>query len=98
MKLRRLLLHEAGAESHKIQPCWDTQRPAVIIRHMAVEKKDAKDRVGKDKTAGSKGKEEPRSVADDSAGEEGELTEVKPKTGEPSDNLHRRAEWFQKRH
>jgi hypothetical protein len=35
---------------------------------------------------------------DDSDGDEGELTAVKSKSGEPADNLRRRADWFQKRH
>lgn len=35
---------------------------------------------------------------DDSGKDEGELTPIKPKTGEPSDHLRRREEWFQKRH
>jgi hypothetical protein len=34
----------------------------------------------------------------DSGKDEGELTPVKPKVGEPAGNLRRRAEWFQKRH
>ena len=38
--------------------------------------------------------------ADDheSGEDEGELTPVKPKVGEPAGNLRRRAEWFRKRH
>jgi hypothetical protein len=36
---------------------------------------------------------------DNAEGGEDELGPVKPKTtGEPPDNLHRRAEWFKKRH
>jgi len=35
---------------------------------------------------------------DDSGKDEGELGPITPKTGEPADNLRRRAEWFQKRH
>jgi hypothetical protein len=51
----------------------------------------------KDKAA-EKGKEK-ANVANDAAGDEGELTEVKPKsTGEPPDNRHKRSDWFQKRH
>jgi len=41
---------------------------------------------------------ESRRAKDDSDGDEGELTAVKPKSGEPADNLRRRADWFQKRH
>lgn len=39
-----------------------------------------------------------RTDKDDSGKDEGELTAITPKTREPSDNLRRRAEWFQKRH
>jgi hypothetical protein len=66
---------------------------------MVVKKTDAKDRSGKVKNAAAAAdKETAATGADDSGGSEGQLTEVKPKTGEPSDNLHRRADWFQKRH
>ena len=66
---------------------------------MVVKKTDAKDRKGKVKNAAAAaGKETAATGADDSGDSEGQLTEVKPKTGEPSDNLHRRADWFQKRH
>jgi hypothetical protein len=42
---------------------------------------------------------ESRPAKDNSEGDEEELGPVKPKTtGEPPDNLHRRAEWFKKRH
>ncbi len=44
-------------------------------------------------------KESQPAATDDSESDEGELGPVKPKTtGEPPDNLHRRAEWFKKRH
>jgi len=44
-------------------------------------------------------KESRPAAADDPDGSETELGPVKPKTtGEPADNLHRRADWFKKRH
>jgi hypothetical protein len=46
-----------------------------------------------------KADKESRSATDNSESDESELGAVKPKTtGEPADNLHRRAEWFKKRH
>ena len=58
---------------------------------MATEDKDVKDADQPDK--------ESASATDNSDGDESELGAVKPaSTGEPADNLHRRAEWFKKRH
>jgi len=56
--------------------------------------KDKKDRDAADETERkSKGPEK-----DDADEDEGELSPITPKTGEPADNLRRREEWFQKRH
>jgi hypothetical protein len=54
----------------------------------------------KDVKATDKADKESRpAAADDSDSDESDLGPVKPKTtGEPPDNLHRRAEWFKKRH
>jgi len=58
---------------------------------VANEDTDVKDTDKADKTS--------RPAKDNSEGDEDELGPVKPKTtGEPPDNLHRRAEWFKKRH
>ena len=66
---------------------------------MTDDDRNDKDRVSKDRNAASKTNQESRRAdKDDSAGDEGELTPVKPKVGEPPGNLRRRAEWFQKRH
>jgi hypothetical protein len=64
---------------------------------MASKDRNKKDRGSEDRNAASEtdGKSR-RADKDDS--DEGELTPVKPKTGEPPGNLRRRAEWFQKRH
>ena len=55
---------------------------------------DKKDRDAADETD----RKSEASEKDDTDEDEGELTAVTPKTREPSDNLRRRAEWFQKRH
>jgi hypothetical protein len=48
---------------------------------------------------GNKSKDEKSSSTDPSAdNDEGEIQAVKPKHGEPADNLKRRSDWFQKRH
>jgi hypothetical protein len=53
----------------------------------------------KDVKNADKADKESRPAKDNSEGDEDELGPVKPKTtGEPPDNLHRRAEWFKKRH
>ena len=58
-----------------------------------------KDRGSEDRDAASEtDRKSGRTDDDDSGGDEGELTAVNPKGGEPADNLRRRAEWFQKRH
>ena len=49
-------------------------------------------------TASVTDKKSGRTEDDDAGGGEGELSPVKPKVGEPSGNLRRRAEWFRKRH
>ena len=58
------------------------------------------DKVEKDEDRGtaSEKDEKPKGTDDDAGGDEGELTAVKPKGGEPTGNLRRRAEWFRKRH
>ena len=59
----------------------------------------AKDGGAKGGTNDEANKDSRSTTADDSDGDESELGPVKPKTtGEPSDNLHRRADWFKKRH
>ena len=58
----------------------------------------SKDTDDKDRDSETANKEPRRTAEDDSDGDEGELTAVKPKTGEPPDNLRRRADWFKKRH
>ena len=58
----------------------------------------AKDGGAKGGTNDKAEKESPLAT-DNSESDESELGPVKPKTkGEPSDNLHRRADWFKKRH
>jgi hypothetical protein len=57
---------------------------------------DTKDKDEKDRAA--KGTKEPSGSKADDSEDEGELSPVKPKSGEPSDNLRRRGDWFQKRH
>jgi len=49
-----------------------------------------------DSTASETDKESRPDKDDD--GDQGQLTAIRKKTGEPDDNLRRRAEWFQKRH
>jgi len=59
----------------------------------------SKDKDVKDADNDEANKDSRSTTADDSDGRESELGPVKPKTtGEPSDNLHRRADWFKKRH
>ena len=58
----------------------------------------SKDKDEKDSDSEAADKESGRTAEDDSNGDEGELTAVKPKTGEPPDNLRRRTDWFKKRH
>ena len=66
---------------------------------MVDDDKGKKDRGTKDSHAASKTDKKPEPTDDDDAGgDEGDLTPVKPKVGEPSGNLRRRAEWFRKRH
>ncbi len=66
---------------------------------MVDDDKNEKDRGTEDrKAAFETDKKSGRADDDDSGGDEGELTPVKPKVGEPPGNLRRRAEWFQKRH
>ncbi|MDX6499208.1 MAG: hypothetical protein QOG23_2468 [Blastocatellia bacterium] len=53
----------------------------------------------KDVKNADKADKESRPAKDNSEGDEEELGPVKPKTtGEPPDNLQRRADWFKKRH
>jgi hypothetical protein len=66
---------------------------------MVDDDKDEKDRSNKDRHAASGTQKKSRPKDDDDSGkDEGELSPVKPKLGEPSGNLRRRAEWFRKRH
>ena len=58
--------------------------------------KDAKDRGTKGGDASETEKKSGRAKEDDP--DEGELTPITPKTGEPPGHLRRRSEWFQKRH
>ena len=61
--------------------------------------KNEKDRGTEERNAASEtDKKSGRTDEDDSGKDEGELTPVRPKVGEPAGNLRRRAEWFQKRH
>lgn len=61
--------------------------------------KNEKERGNEDrKAAPETDKKSGRPDKDDSGKDEGELTAITPKTGEPPGNLRRRAEWFQKRH
>jgi len=64
---------------------------------MASKEKDEQDRSSENSSASETDKES-RSDKDDADGDEGQLSAIKKKTGEPDDNLRRRAEWFQKRH
>ena len=64
---------------------------------MASKDNDEKDRGSEDKSAASAADKESRQTAGNDS-DEGQLTAVKPKRGEPADNLRRRADWFQKRH
>jgi hypothetical protein len=52
----------------------------------------------KDEKDGSSKKKDEESPAKDASDDEGEIGAVKPKHGEPADNLKRRGDWFQKRH
>jgi hypothetical protein len=66
---------------------------------MVNENKSGKDRGSEDRHAAPRtDKKSGRTAGDDSGGDEVKLKPVKPKVGEPADNLRRRAEWFQKRH
>lgn len=66
---------------------------------MVDDDKDEKDRSKEDRHAVSGTHKKSRPTDDDDSGkDEGELSPVKPKLGEPSGNLRRRAEWFRKRH
>ena len=66
---------------------------------MVNDAKGAKDRGTEDRRAASvTEKSSGRTDEGDPGGDEGELTAVRPKTGEPPGNLRRRAEWFRKRH
>ena len=64
---------------------------------MASKEKDEQDGGNKDSSASDSDKES-RPDKDDDGGGEGQISAIKKKTGEPDDNLRRRAEWFQKRH
>jgi hypothetical protein len=64
---------------------------------MADTDKKEKDRSAKDRNDASKS-DRKSGRADEKDSDEGELSPITPKTGEPSDNLRRRSEWFQKRH
>jgi len=69
---------------------------ACYTRPMASKAKDEQDSSSEDNSASNADKE---SRSDkDADGDEGQLTAIRKKTGEPDDNLRRRAEWFQKRH
>lgn len=61
---------------------------------MVNDDKAEKDRGTEDSQADSETDKKSERKDDD----EGELTPVKPKAGEPTGNLRRRAEWFRKRH
>jgi hypothetical protein len=66
---------------------------------MVDDDKDEKDRSNEDRHAASGTHKKPGPADSDDAGEdESQLSPVKPKVGEPSGNLRRRAEWFRKRH
>jgi hypothetical protein len=63
---------------------------------MASKEKDEQDRSSENSSASETDKES--RPKDEGDGDEGQLSAIKKKTGEPDDNLRRRAEWFQKRH
>ena len=63
---------------------------------MASKAKDEQDGSNEDSSASETDKESRPDKDDD--GDQGQLTAIRKKTGEPDDNLRRRAEWFQKRH
>ena len=63
---------------------------------MASKAKDEQDGSSEESKA-SNADNESRPDKDDD-GDQGQLTAIRKKTGEPDDNLRRRAEWFQKRH
>jgi hypothetical protein len=86
---------EALPKSRRIGP----QSHRCYNRRMASKDRNKKERVSEDRNAASEtdGKSR-RADKDDSDGDEGQLTPVTPKVGEPPGNLRRRAEWFQKRH
>ena len=66
---------------------------------MVDDDKVEKDRGPKDRSAASEKDKTSKDTDDDEAGgEEDTLAPVKPKVGEPTGNLRRRAEWFRKRH
>jgi hypothetical protein len=66
---------------------------------MVDDDKGEKENGKKDRHTASVTDKKPGRTDDDDAGaDEGELSPVKPKVGEPSGNLRRRAEWFRKRH
>jgi len=76
----------------KLQPKLEPQTERCYTRRMTSKKTDAKD------SDGRKADKSRPPAADNSEGESG-LGPVKPNTtGEPPDNLHRRADWFKKRH
>ena len=64
-------------------------------RRMVDAKKGKKAHGTKDRLVASSKDEQPKRTDGE---DEGNLTAVKPKVGEPAGNLRRRAEWFQKRH
>jgi hypothetical protein len=73
--------------------------PCCYNRGMVDDDKGKKDRGTKDRSAASEKNKTSKDTDDDEAGgEEDKLTPVKPKVGEPTGNLRRRAEWFRKRH
>jgi hypothetical protein len=66
---------------------------------MVDDHRNKKERVSEDRNVASETDDKSRRAdKDDSDGDQGQLTPVKPKVGEPPGNLRRRAEWFQKRH
>jgi hypothetical protein len=66
---------------------------------MVDDDKVKKDRGPKDRSPASEKDKKSKDADDDEAGgDEDELAPVKPKVGEPTGNLRRRAEWFRKRH
>jgi hypothetical protein len=52
----------------------------------------------KDEQDSSDSETDKESRSDKDEDGEGQISAIKKKSGEPDDNLRRRAEWFQKRH